>query len=71
MSPARLCFKLVYPDPGAPLHEERMIAVCAVSKLHLEFYQRDVTDGMTLFWSFLLMRCQRVFWRWSKVPRNS
>ena len=38
-------------------------------KTHLEFYHRGVTDGMTSPWSFLWMRCQRVFWRWPKGAR--
>ena len=36
------------------LHDERMIAVQEEFDLHLESYQRGVTDGMRVSWNFLL-----------------
>ena len=39
-------FQPSYSDTGAPLREERVIPVRKKSNLHLEFYQRGVTDGL-------------------------
>ena len=36
------------------LHDERIIAVQEEFDLHLESYQRGVTDGMRVSWNFLL-----------------
>ena len=41
-----LCFKPLVPDTGAPLHEERVIAVRQELNVHFEFYLRKVTGGM-------------------------
>jgi hypothetical protein len=47
---SEIVFQPLHPDTGAPLHEERVIAVREEPNLHLEFYQRDVTDGMRSPW---------------------
>ena len=43
MSLSEIMFSALPPDNGAPLHDECVIAICAV-QLHLEPYQRDVTN---------------------------
>merc|ERR1712136_735327 len=48
---SEIVFQPLHPDTGAPVHEERVIAVREEPNLHLEFYQRDVTDGMRSPWN--------------------
>ena len=43
---SEVSFQLSYPDTGAPLREERVTTVRKKPNLHLEFYQRSVTDGV-------------------------
>ena len=45
-----IAFLPSHPDNGAPLHEERMIAVREEPNLHYWLYQRDVTDEMRSPW---------------------
>ena len=47
-------FQLLQPDTGAPLHEERVIAVRVEPDMHFESYQRDVTDEIRSPWN---LRC--------------
>ena len=46
------------------LHEERIIAVQEEFELHLEFYQRGVTDGLRVSWNFLFT------WREVKLAKE-
>ena len=46
------------------LHDERIIAVQEEFDLHLESYQRGVTDGMRISWNFLLT------WREGKLAKE-
>ena len=39
-------FQPLYPATGAPLHNERVIAIQEQTNLHLKFHLRDVTDGV-------------------------
>ena len=43
---SEVSFQPLYSDTGAPLREERVITVRKMPDLHLEFYQRGVTDGV-------------------------
>ena len=56
------------------LHDERMIAVQEEFNLHLESYQRGVTDGMRVSWNFLLtwreVNLAKEIWCRRKAPRN-
>ena len=47
---SEIVFRPLHPDTGAPSHDERVVAVREEPNLHLEFYQRDVTDGMRTPW---------------------
>jgi hypothetical protein len=51
----RVASEIVYqplqPDSGVPMDEERVIAVRSDPNLHLEYFQRFVTDGMRSLWA--------------------
>ena len=43
---SRVASEVSYSDTGAPLREERAMTVRKKPNLHLEFYQRAITDGV-------------------------
>ena len=43
---SEVSFQPVYSDTGAPLRQKRVKTVRKKPNLHLEFYQRGVTDGV-------------------------
>ena len=43
---SKIVFQPLEPDTGAPLHQERVIAVRQESNVHFEVYLRNVTGGM-------------------------
>ena len=43
---SEVSFQPLCSDTGAPLREERVVTVRKKPNLHLEFYQRGVTDGV-------------------------
>ena len=45
-APSEIVFQLMHPATGAPLHNERVVAVPEEFILPLEIHMRDVTDGM-------------------------
>ena len=49
-APSDIVFQLLHPATGAPLHNERVIAVPEEFILHPEFHLRDVTDAMQSLW---------------------
>ena len=58
-------FQPLHPATGASLHDEDFIAVQGKPNLHLEFCQRDVTDGVRSPWNVpadvVSQGCQEVF----------
>jgi len=48
---SEIVFQPMDLDTGKPKHLERVIAVKEEPFLHLEYYQRDLTDGMRSHWS--------------------
>ena len=47
---SEIVFQPLYPDTGAPLFDDGVIAEREESNFHIEFHQRDVTDGTRSPW---------------------
>ena len=68
---SEVVFQPLLPDTG--WRSVARVARCRMreeASLHLEFYQRDVTDERCHLGNFLSMWCQRAFRRRSKLCRN-
>ena len=67
---SEIVFQPLHLDTGAPLHEERVIAVREEPSLHLELYQRDITDGMRSPWKFPVLVVSKSFQEVVKITRK-
>ena len=66
-----IVFQPLHPDSGAPLDEERVVCRFRRNRiLHLEFYPRDVTDGVQLSWKTPVDVVSKNFQEVIKVDRQ-
>ena len=68
---SEIVFQPFHTDAGAPLDEERVVALWGEPSLHFEFLQRGVADGMRSSWKISVDVASRLFRRCFKLLGNS